>query len=446
MPSFQQGHALVVGVGNYKDTRYSVPITYHDAQGVYEALVNPQVCAYPSNQVAFLHDDAATRSNILSGLKTLAQQVKKGDTVFIFLAGHGAPAEDGTWHFATYDTQFSSIKSIKGGNALGQQEFLDALRAIPSQKILVLINACFSGLVAPSLAPTTPVAETLGTPPPDTLSTAILGTGEGRVIITASRGNQYSMFDQGADRTFFGDALVQGLNGNGVSNKNGYIGLFELYELIFNRSQQGAGKYHAQQEPVLTVLQGVGPFPVALYKGSNPGNLADAGLMSSPPPNTAANVVNIGAGANVSNISGSNNTVTQNTRTENIGGDRNSVVIGAGARVGQVAAGRNIRQVQTSSPTPQDLADLFQAVYQKIDARKDDPNVDKDEITAPVQNIEKEAAKGEDANPVKIERWLKTLQDIAPDILDVTTAALLNPVAGVAKAIALVAKQVRDGG
>ncbi len=445
MAQFQQGYALVVGVGNYQQTKYSVPITFNDAQGVYDALVNPQLAAYPANQITFLHDEAATRQNILDALADLAQRAAETDSVLIFLAGHGAPADDGTWHFATHETEFQSIKSVKSGNALGQTELLDALRKIQAQKILVIINACFSGLVSPTLAATREIPQTLGAPPPDSLSNSILATGEGRAIITASRGNQYSMFDMGAPRTFFGNALVDGLNGNGVVNKNGYIGLFELYEYVYTQSRAGASKYGELQEPVLTILQGIGPFPVALYKGSTPGNLADANLLTSPPPNTAARVVNVGAGASYANIDGSHNTVSQTTRTENIGRNRNTIVIGAGATVSQAAAGENIQQTIQQGASANELANLFQAIYQQVDARPPSPDADNGEIKTQVRQIETEAAKGDDANPKKIERWLKTLADIAPDILDVTTAALLNPAAGVAKAIVLVAKQVRGG-
>lgn len=446
MAAFQQGHALVVGVGNYAEAKYSVPITFHDAQGVYDALVNPQVAAYPPEQVTFLHDAEATSQNIIDALGELGQRAGQQDTVLIFLAGHGAPADDGTWHFATHDTEFQSIKNVKSGNALSQDELLYALRKIKSQKILVLINACFSGLVSPTLAPGTPVPPTLGTPPPDALTTSILGTGEGRAIITASRGNQYSMFDPGAERTFFGDALVQGLNGQGVTNRNGYIGLFELYEFLYTSAKAGAKKYNETQEPVLTVLQGIGPFPVALYKGSTPGNLADAGFMKEPPPNTAANVVqiNAGAGANVSNVAGSNNTVTQRTRTENIGRNKNTVVIGAGSTVSQVAAGEHIQQTIHQGASGSELAKAFQEIYKKVDVMPEDPNVEKGEIKSQVKLIETEAAKGADANAVKVERWLKGLKEIAPDILTVTAAALLNPAAGVAQAVALVARKVRD--
>lgn len=445
MATFQQGRAVVVGVGNYKESKYSVPITFHDAQGVYDALVDPQVAAYPKDQVTFLHDEEATSQNIIDALSELGQRAGADDSVLIFLAGHGAPADDGTWHFATHDTEFQSIKSVKSGNALSQEELLYALRKIKAQKILVLINACFSGLVSPTLAPSTPVPPTLGTPPPDALSTSILGTGEGRAIITASRGNQYSMFDPGAERTFFGDALVKGLNGQGVTNRNGYIGLFELYEFLYTSAKAGAKKYNENQEPVLTVLQGIGPFPVALYKGSTPGNLAEAGFMKEPPPNTAANVVKIsaGAGSNVSNISGSNNRVTQTTRTENIGRNKNTIVIGAGATATQVAAGENIQQTIQQGASASELAKAFQEIYKQVDARPDDPNFDKSDIKAQVKQIEAEAAKGENAKASLITLWLTTLQAMAPDIFKATTAALMDFRTGTSQAVALAATKAR---
>jgi hypothetical protein len=134
----------------------------------------------------------------------------------------------------------------------------------------------------------------------------------------------------------------------------------------------------------------------------------------------------------------------------NIGGDRitsegdvNVVHVGANARVGQVAAGKNITQTSQEGVGGQDLVSLFNAINKQVDARPEDPNVDKDEIKNTLKQIVDEAGKGNAANPAKIERWLKLLKDIAPDILEVTAAALLNPVAGVAVAVMKVAERLR---
>ena len=91
-----------------------------------------------------------------------------------------------------------------------------------------------------------------------------------------------------------------------------------------------------------------------------------------------------------------------------------------------------------------DLAQLFEAIYQQVESRPEDPDVGKEEIVDEVKKIEEEAAKGEEANPNKVERWLGTLAQMAPDIFDVVVASLTNPAAGVAKAISLIAKKAKE--
>ena len=126
---------------------------------------------------------------------------------------------------------------------------------------------------------------------------------------------------------------------------------------------------------------------------------------------------------------------------DEIRGDVNTVNIGAGATVGQVAAGKNITQSQGVSG--QDLAALFSAIYKQIDARPNDPNVERGEIRDAVKTIETEVAKGEAANANRVERWMKFLQEIAPDILEVTANAILSPVSGITTAIKKIAEKAR---
>lgn len=144
-------------------------------------------------------------------------------------------------------------------------------------------------------------------------------------------------------------------------------------------------------------------------------------------------------------ISDANVNVTGNIVGGGIHHHGNVANIGAGAQIGQFAQGNNITQTHVENASAQELANAFQTVYQAIDTRADDANVDKSDIKDTAKKIETEAAKGEAANPVKIENWLKFLKSIAPDILEVTAAALLNPLAGVATAIKKVAEKARAG-
>ena len=91
----------------------------------------------------------------------------------------------------------------------------------------------------------------------------------------------------------------------------------------------------------------------------------------------------------------------------------------------------------------EEIARLFESVYQRIEKRPPDPNVDKTELTETVQKIQEETAKGEQANPSKVERWLKNVALMAPDIWDVTVATLANPVAGIAAVIRKVVEKAK---
>jgi hypothetical protein len=94
-------------------------------------------------------------------------------------------------------------------------------------------------------------------------------------------------------------------------------------------------------------------------------------------------------------------------------------------------------------PGGDEIARLFAEIYQKIEARPKDEDVDKKELTDTVQKIEEEATKGEEANPKKVERWLKTLGMMADDILEVTVACLTSPGAGIAAVIKKIAEKAK---
>jgi len=113
-------------------------------------------------------------------------------------------------------------------------------------------------------------------------------------------------------------------------------------------------------------------------------------------------------------------------------------VEGTGIAIGH-GAGASVQQGLSGS----DVARLFATVYRRIDERPDDPAVDRDEIAVTVREVEQEAAKGADADPDKVEGWLRRLAGLAPDVLEVTLATIANPVAGVTLAVRKAAERVR---
>lgn len=87
------------------------------------------------------------------------------------------------------------------------------------------------------------------------------------------------------------------------------------------------------------------------------------------------------------------------------------------------------------------LAALFQEVSRRIDQLPERAEIDKDELQDTARRVEKEIAKGEQANPDRLKRWLDVLEKYAPDVVEIVVNALLNPGAGAATAVKAVLKQ-----
>jgi hypothetical protein len=426
--AFTRGYALIIGVGSYRFAPHlNVPITAADAEAVATALRDPRLCGYPDANVTLLANEGATRDGVLAALRTLAQRTTPDDTVLLFYSGHGEYSADGGYYLTTHDTRFDQGGGVTG-TALSQVDLIDALRKIKGQRVLVLVNACHAGELSPILGAGQPAV--VGQPFPQQTAAALLATGSGRIIITACREQQVAYIGPGP-LTIFAQALTDGLRGQGVSGRAGFISAFDLYthlyfavrEAVEQRVPPALRQQHGPQEPELTVLKGVGPFAVALFRGATqPG---DFPTDHAPPPETAMRTVepsrsrwafqqitgdrSVNVAGSVSNstiITGDGNTVAQGDiiRTGDISGS--GIAIGRGAQA----------SVQGVPPAARSVAALFVPVEKTIRQRPDDPTVTKDELLATVRWIADEVARGAQANEQRLIRLLRTLAATAPDI------------------------------
>lgn len=270
--TFSNGFALVIGIGTYAIPKFNVPITAQDAKEVAKVLKDPDNCGYPAQQVTLLNDADATHDSILQELDAIAQQVSDSDTFFLFYSGHGEYGTDG-YYLTTHDTQLEN-KKVVTGTGISEKELLEKLRAIKAKRTFLFFNACHSGEISPRSLGDEEPEENTGSNIPDRLSTALLGTGEGRVVITACRETQKSYFSPKEDLTIFADILSEGLRGRGIDSRKGYISIFDLYERVYTKVteevKQRFGKLGLVQEPELTILKGIGVMAIALHRGKTP--------------------------------------------------------------------------------------------------------------------------------------------------------------------------------
>jgi uncharacterized caspase-like protein len=465
--AFKNGHALVIGVGSHQHVpALNVPITVADAQAVARVLGDEAYCGYPQEQVTLLHDDTATREGILGALDRLVSSLQESDTLFIFYSGHGEYGSDGEYYLVSNDVRVADRKVVPG-TGVNHGALLEALARIPARRVLMVFNACHSGEISPTLG----AEDDLGAKSlPGAAADALLGTGSGRVIITACREAQYSYIGKG-ERTLFAQALVDGLRGVDVLPRGGFISAYDLYASLYDSvSDKVQNLYQRQQEPELTVLKGVGPFAVALYRGAVDTSLSAAEAEQEPPSGTAVRQVRpekaqrlfqqqigvqIGSISDVRdsqiNIAGRDVIQTVDTGggsynpggVKTGGGDfvgRDKVVHGDevhGDKVGGdkftvgdisgssgIAIGRGAQASVSYGLDADEIDKLFQPVLQAISQA---PQGIQAEALRQVKDLKKEAAKGESANDGLMASLLNELKKLVPGAVGALAQAFASP-------------------
>jgi hypothetical protein len=331
---------------------------------------------------------------------------------------------------------------------------------------MLLFNACHAGEVSPSLG--AGEGPTLGSVSlPAKAGEALLATGEGRILITACRPDQKSWIGAG-ELSIFTQALVDGLRGEGyVPNQGGYISAFGLYEHMYRTIRDAAAGLGQTQEPELTVLRGVGPFPVALYRGAT--DLGSFDSSAAPPEGTAARQVDparserllqqiitsynaelrgsgaiaqgpgakavgeggtliegdIDTGGGAAIFGGVDTGGGDFVGRDKIGGDKISLGdVGSGSAV---AAGRGARASATSGPSGEQLEALFAPLFAAL---RQTPGVGQAEALRQAEALKEEAAKGGQADDARMAGLIEGLVELAPAAAGALAGAFGSPVLG----------------
>ena len=193
---FNQGYALLVGVGECAYQPLSLPVTVKDTRAIYAALIDPELCAYPNDgeHIRVLNNQEATRDRILEGLKWLKEkaEVEPKATIFVYYSGHGwFKKDDNSFYLIQHDVKIRKLEDT----ALSGKAFTEALREIQAERLLVVIDSCHAAGMATSKEPEEADAKFLDdfqrVAPSKGVIDAIKQV-KGRVVFTSSEGDQVS--------------------------------------------------------------------------------------------------------------------------------------------------------------------------------------------------------------------------------------------------------------
>ncbi len=114
MSSFN-AYTLLIGVGESAYPNYSLPVTVKDMNALKTVLCDSQLCGYEEQHVRLLHDQTATKANILDGLDWLKDCTKQDSdaTVVVFYSGHGwLEKESQRYYLIQHDIDITDLEPV----------------------------------------------------------------------------------------------------------------------------------------------------------------------------------------------------------------------------------------------------------------------------------------------------------------------------------------------
>jgi len=216
--------ALVVAVTDYVDPslrRLRAPAG--DAADLRDVLADPEVGGFSVTSV--INEKA---QQIRLAIEDFLADRSPDDLLLVYLSCHGMIDLRRRLYFAARDT----IKDRLASSGVEANWVLDQLEDCRARQQVVILDCCFSGAFAQGSKGDTDLG----------IGERLVGEGRGRVVLTASRGTEYSFEGEplhGEDTargSVFTSALVDGIRtGAADTDQDGLISVDDAYTYAFER-------------------------------------------------------------------------------------------------------------------------------------------------------------------------------------------------------------------
>jgi Caspase domain len=223
--------ALLLAVSQYVDptlNRLRAPAA--DAVALRDLLADPEVGGFAVTSVF----DEKAQAMRLAVEEFLADR-SPDDIVLVYLSCHGLVDLRRRLYFAARDT----LKNRLASSGVEAHWLLDQLEDCRARRQVVILDCCFSGAFAQGTKGDTDLG----------LGERLMGQGRGRVVLTASRGTEYSFEGEPVEGaapqgSVFTSALVAGIvSGEADTDNDGYISVDDAYSFAFEQVRNaGAGQ------------------------------------------------------------------------------------------------------------------------------------------------------------------------------------------------------------
>lgn len=204
--------AVIVGIGKFKDSKINLKYAAKDARDFYDFLIKEK--SFAPDHVQLLTDNGATRANILSllGSKWLPRVAEPDDLVVIYFSSHGSPSSldvGGVNYLVAHDTDPNDLYAT----GIAMQDLARIIKArVHCERIMLLLDACHSGVVAPS---------SKGMAREGNIDVDNIVQGTGQLVVSSSSPEQRSWESKRYEGSVFTRHLIDGLRRHGKLTKLG---------------------------------------------------------------------------------------------------------------------------------------------------------------------------------------------------------------------------------
>ncbi len=240
--------AVIIGNANYKKLGKDIPNVdpaYSDAEGFKQWVT--QAKGVREGNIIFLKDATGSQmENVFGNERSHKGQLfnwtkRNKSKVYIYYAGHGAPAGDGSSAFLVPSDSNSATIELTG---YPLATLYKNLRKLPAKSITVVLESCFSGTSQSGNV----ISRTSGI----LVSPKLPSTPKNITVISAGRANQIASWEQDSSHGLFTKYFLTGMTGEAdkspYGNGDGEVSYKELGKYLDGTMTYYARRYYGRDQ------------------------------------------------------------------------------------------------------------------------------------------------------------------------------------------------------
>lgn len=215
-------YILLVGINEYKNSKYNLNYAYADAKSVKEVLETGENRLFRTVQVDFLTNSQATKPSILAAFDQIERKAKPEDVFIFYYAGHGVIDYDleTEFYIVPHDvTQLYGDSDLLREKGISANELKVVSAKIKALKQLFILDACQSGGMMNTLASRGAAEEK---------ALHQLARSTGTYWIAASGSEQFAGEFSELGHGLFTYCLLEGLSGKADGQHDSKVTVMEL--------------------------------------------------------------------------------------------------------------------------------------------------------------------------------------------------------------------------